>query len=266
MNDFDGDQTLGPSIGDRLRAAREERSLSLADVAQTTRIPLRHLGHIERSEWDQLPAVTYSIGFARSYANAVGLDGAAIAAEVRDQLGGVPRSAVAPVYYEPTDPSRVPPKSLAVIASLIALLLAIGYVAWRSGAVDGTRVADVQAEGDAPQPAATPAAVESRPAQPAAPQGGAVVLTATAPVWVRVFDGETVLVQRELQAGERYEVPATAQAPQIRLGLPEALQVTVGGRPVPPLGPPATTVRNASLRAADLLAPRSTPAAAAPAR
>ena len=79
---------LGQSVGERLRVAREAKKLSLDDVARQTRIPVRHLEHIEREEWDALPAITYSVGFARSYANVVDLDGAQIGAEVRQLLGG----------------------------------------------------------------------------------------------------------------------------------------------------------------------------------
>ena len=68
------------SIGERLLRAREAKGLSLDDVASQTRIPIRHLQNIEREEWDALPAPTYAVGFARNYANAVGLDGAEIAA------------------------------------------------------------------------------------------------------------------------------------------------------------------------------------------
>src|SRR3569623_3453608 len=88
MAEMDQDQKLGTPIGDRLRIAREAKGLSLDDVARQTRIPIRHLEHIEREEWDALPAITYSVGFVRSYANAVGLDGPALGAELRDQLGG----------------------------------------------------------------------------------------------------------------------------------------------------------------------------------
>src|SRR5204863_9348955 len=82
-------------------------------------------------EWDALPAPTYAIGFTRNFANAVGLDGAAIANELRDQIGGPRRRTPAPEYYEPADPARVPPKSL-VIGVIVAILVRVGaYSLWR---------------------------------------------------------------------------------------------------------------------------------------
>ena len=63
-----------PTVGERLRAAREQKKLSLEDIAAQTRIPQRHLESIETADWDALPAPTYTTGFAKSYASAVGLD------------------------------------------------------------------------------------------------------------------------------------------------------------------------------------------------
>ena len=93
MTDYEEGEERFVSIGERLRRAREARAMSLDDVASQTRIPMRHLQHIEQEEWDALPAPTYAIGFTRNYATAVGLDGPAIANELRDQIGGPRRRA-----------------------------------------------------------------------------------------------------------------------------------------------------------------------------
>jgi cytoskeleton protein RodZ len=83
-----------------------------------------------------------------------------------------------------------------------------------------------------------------------------VALTASEDVWLRVSDGSQpkALFQGILKAGQRYEVPASAAAPTLRTGRANVLSVTVGGTPVPPLGPPEKTIANVSLRAADLIA------------
>ena len=65
-------------------------------------------------------------------ATAVGLDGPAIANELRDEIGGPRRRAPAPEYYEPADPARVPPKSLVITVIVIAVLLIGAYVLWRN--------------------------------------------------------------------------------------------------------------------------------------
>ncbi|MDB5722896.1 MAG: helix-turn-helix protein [Alphaproteobacteria bacterium] len=245
----------GP-IGERLRLAREEKGISLEEVARQTRIPIRHLQHIEQEEWDALPAITYTIGFVRSYANAIGLDGPVIGAELRAQLGGVPRGGPATALYEPADPARVPPRSLAIAAAILAVLLIAAYLTWRHYALGGgDRGSEIVAEavpGPAPQPKpATP------PPAPAAAATGAVVVAATEAVWVRIYEagaGGKTLFMGTMKAGDRYSVPATASAPEILTGRPNALQVTVGGTSIPPLGPPERRIKDVSLKAADLAA------------
>src|SRR5438046_9662731 len=77
-----------PTVGERLRAAREKAKLSLEDVAAQTRIPQRHLASIETGEWDSLPAPTYTIGFAKNYAGVVVLTRADIGEQLREEMGG----------------------------------------------------------------------------------------------------------------------------------------------------------------------------------
>src|SRR3954447_17235737 len=102
-----------PSVGERLRAAREEKGLSLEDIAAQTRIPRRHLESIENADWEKLPAPTYTIGFARSYATSVGLDRVDIADQLRAEMGGSrPPTMLSPEVFEPADPARTMPKSL----------------------------------------------------------------------------------------------------------------------------------------------------------
>lgn len=260
MSALEQDELFPNPIGEQLKAAREAKKLSLAEIANETRIPLRHLQHIEDGAWDALPAITYSIGFARSYANAVGLNGAEIGAQLREQLGVSARPVAQPDYDAPADPTRVPPRSLALIAGAIAVLLMIGYVVWRSGAVDDSAVnqsAIANPAVEAPLPdSATTTAPLGAPATPAADANGPVVLTATADVWLRVNDGPggPRLYEATLMAGDRFEVPATATQPVILTGRPDALRVTVGSTEIPQLGPAERTIADVSLLPADLLA------------
>lgn len=55
-------------IGDALRSTRERRGLSIAEVAQDTRISPRFLEALEAEQFDELPAPVYVRGFIRSYA------------------------------------------------------------------------------------------------------------------------------------------------------------------------------------------------------
>ncbi len=241
-------------VGERLREARGARGLDLGEVAARTRVPTRHLASIEAGHWAALPGTTYTLGFARAYAQAVGLDPGEVAAELRQEIaeGGPRLKRHEP--YEPADPKRVPGRLLTGVAVAAALVFATGYAAWRAN-LDKAPEASAVASADRP-------AVPGRPAAtaPAAPATGPVILIATQPVWFRVSErGQAAaLWQGELAAGQRYEVPATAAAPVLRTTRPEALAVTVGGRTVAPLGEAGASIRNRSLLPRDLLAPPGT--------
>src|ERR1700712_5623117 len=71
------------TAGEKLRDAREAQGLSLAEIAARTRVPVRQLEAIEQGNYAALPSITYSVGFAKAYARAVGADEVAIARDVR---------------------------------------------------------------------------------------------------------------------------------------------------------------------------------------
>lgn len=246
-----------PTVGERLKAAREKQKLSLEDVAAQTRIPLRHLENIETAEWDSLPAPTYTIGFAKNYAGVVGLDRTEISEQLREEMGGQRFATTSADVFEPADPRRTMPKSL-VIGAVIAAVLLIAVMSFLNRRSleqtdDNASSSEVATNAAAPTPPPAPAATST---------SGPVVLAATAPAWIQVTDQGNTLFQGELQAGQAYNVPPTATAPMLKAGKPEALSVKVGTTAVPQIGP-AGKVTTVSLLPADLLKAPSAPAAAA---
>ena len=263
MDETEADDVV--TVGQRLREAREAKGLSIEDIAATTRIPTRHLSSLETSEWDKLPAATYSVGFAKNYAAAVGLDRDEISEQLRAEMGGSTRvQTVYPEVYETADPARTMPKGLVfgALALLAVVVLALTWLSNRS--VQGDEAAP------AVENAVVPEANEVAPVPaPVAAAAGPVVLTATDAVWVSIKDGSAILKQGELAAGETYEIPGNAVAPALTTGKPEALRISVGTTVAAAVGPAGKTVSDVSLRGADLLrnsaAATSAPASAAPA-
>jgi len=249
------------SVGQRLRAAREAKGLTIEDVASSTRIPTRHLLSLEESDWGKLPASTYSVGFAKNYAGAVGLDRAEIAEQLRAEMGSeLPAhySTATVDSFEPVDGNRSMPKGIVVgaLVALVAIALLLTWLSNRELSSDDA-VAEPAAETVAAVPAVTPA-----------PQGP-VVITANDAVWIEVRDGATVLKQGELAAGQSFEVPANATAPVLTTAKPEALRISVGTGDAPPIGPAGERISNVSLLGRDLLrgpvaAPAAVPIAIAP--
>lgn len=260
MDETVEDEGTPTTVGEQLREAREAKGLSLEDVAASTRIPTRHLISLEAGAWDKLPAPTYAVGFAKNYAGAVGLDRVAIGDQLRSEMGGVRPAQVAPIeYLEVADPKRSFPKGL-VFGALALLVLAVVALVW---------VNERQLRADAPANEATTNEVAAAPAAtaPTAPTATQpVTLSATEDVWLEIKDGGAILKQGEMKAGETYQIPASAVAPVLMTGKPEALRITVGNSVTPPVGEAGKRVKDVSLKGGDLLAPSSTaPAATAPA-
>lgn len=73
-------------LGQYLRAVREYRGLSLAQVAADTRVRRLYLGAIEDADHGPLPSRPFAIGYVRAYARALGLDGDEIVARFRTEF------------------------------------------------------------------------------------------------------------------------------------------------------------------------------------
>lgn len=245
--------TLFPEkVGEKLRDARLAQGLELSDIASRTRIPLRHLQAIETSDYSGLPSPTYAVGFVKSYARAIGADEVALAKELRAETSST--FAAREVYesYDPQDPVREPSSGLVWAGTAIAVLLLAALALWY-----GT---DLFRSSGAPAPEPTPTeaaatAPEATPSPAAATGNGQVTLTATEAVWLRIYDATGKrLFEKEMAAGERYDVPQDANGPLINLGRPEAIRVSVNGSDVAPLGAPGRAIKDVPISAAALLA------------
>ena len=241
-----------PTAGERLKAAREEKKLSLEDIAAQTRIPQRHLESIETADWDKLPAPTYTIGFAKSYASSVGLDRTEIGDQLREEMGGQRFVSSQSEVIEAADPARTMPIWL-VLGAIVAVVLIVVLMSWlnRRSLEQPADVASTQPAATAPATPAPP--VQQQPSVQPANGQGPVVLSAVAPAWVQVTDQGKTLFEGMLQPGQTYAVPPTATAPLLKAGKPEALKVTVGSAVAPPVGPPGKVASKVSLKGPDLM-------------
>lgn len=136
-----------PALGERFRAAREARGLSLSDVSEQIRIRSVYLAAIEDENWTSIGAPVYIRGFLRTYARFLGLD----PEEVVATFNGAPAPASAPrgpgasaaeppsspPYGTPAPgmapaapPPRRAPSFLMWIAGLVAVVL-VGFVVYQ---------------------------------------------------------------------------------------------------------------------------------------
>jgi len=259
---------LPVSVGDRLRGAREEKGLTLEQVAAETKITERHLSQIEAGDFVGLPARTYAIGFSRSYARLLGLDEHEIAREVRAELSAREgEGAARPRTFEPGDPARVPSPRLAWIAALagLAIFLVGSLFLWRGFIAPAGELPWLTSEQPpaAPQAASADAPVQAAPARVVS---GPVVFTSLEDgIWVKFYDrGGNQLMQKQMAAGESYTVPADADGPQIWTGRPDALTIEIGGKAVPKLAETHRIMKDVPVSADALLTRGDTAEAASP--
>ena len=241
----------GETVGERLRAAREAQKITLEAVAAQTRIPVRHLASLEASEWDSLPAPAYCVGFAKNFAAVVGLDRSEIAEDLRAEMGGTRQAYIPAEVFQPADPKRAMPRWLIIVAlvGVMALLAALYW--WRERDLTPVEAPPVVATGAPVGPTTAPTPTPTSAPVPVA--SGPVTITANQDAWIKVRErGGKTLKETILSQGATFDVPATATAPLLDTGRPEALRITVGGKDVPAIGTPGHSVSSVSLLAADL--------------
>lgn len=113
-------------VGADLRAARVRHGYSLQEVSSRLRIQLDYLEAIEAGQFEALPGPAYAIGFLRSYANALGVDGEDVVLRFKSESAVVPGQTKL-IFPTPVQEARRP--GAAVVAASLAVAVA-GYVGW----------------------------------------------------------------------------------------------------------------------------------------
>jgi cytoskeleton protein RodZ len=123
-------QDMSGDFGSRMRHVREQRGVSLREIAQTTKLSMSALEALERNDISRLPGGIFSRAFVRSYAAELGVDPEQT---VRDFLSQFPHESVTGVgpQMPADDRSRRRPlwgRAMMVAATLV--LLAVVILFW----------------------------------------------------------------------------------------------------------------------------------------
>jgi len=118
----------GPTLSERLAAARERKGVDLSRAERDTKIRARYLAALERADYRDLPGTVYTKGFLRNYATYLGLDAEDVLRQWRrergDQIGPEP-------LVVPPRPIAEPPRPLTFSPSvLVAALMTLGVAAF----------------------------------------------------------------------------------------------------------------------------------------
>ncbi len=118
----------GPSLPERLAAARERKGVDLGRAERETKIRARYLAALERGDYRDLHGPVYIKGFLRNYAIYLGLDPDDVVRQWRRERGE--EGAPAPLVMPPR-PIAEPPRPLTFSPSVIvAALMTVGVLAF----------------------------------------------------------------------------------------------------------------------------------------
>jgi cytoskeleton protein RodZ len=115
-------------FGSRMRQAREQRGISLRQIADITKISVSQLEALERNDISKLPGGIFSRAFVRSYAAEVGVDPEQT---VRDFLSQFPHDSVtigSPhviVDERPTDSRRLDARAMMILGTIVVVAAVI---------------------------------------------------------------------------------------------------------------------------------------------
>lgn len=112
-------------IGQQLRQAREARGLSLAEVANATKLRIESIVALENEAFDDLPSLAYARGFLKIYARELHLD----AKKLLRQLDGLADDSFDIADLRPEDLEAIPARAQPppINAQTIGLLF-LGFV------------------------------------------------------------------------------------------------------------------------------------------
>lgn len=241
----------GPSFGDELRRERLVREVTLEEISAVTKISVRLLSALERSDLVKLPAPVFTRGFIRAYCLHLGLDPVD---KINTYLADVQTGAAPASAGKPTPGSRFlrGRRSTAgtILGAVTGVLLLLGLIASpdhrRPDAARLSRVALVEPvsfKNVSPSNEPTPLIREDAPQVLSAGAGIALVLDFDEPSWIEISaDGEKIFGGL-VTAGESRRFEAQTGF-RVTLGNAGGVRVSVDGRPVERLGRPGEVVRN----------------------
>ena len=221
-------------IGASLREARTRRGLSAADVHKGIRIRERYLTALEEERWDMLPGEAYTKGFLRTYAEFLGLNGNLYIDEYNARIAHRDEEPLVPEAL--ANPKRRPRSS--VLRTLVGILVlgaaVAGLAAWRLGGTSTPPPAKAQS----PVVPVSATHVVAKPKVTPTPTTPAfAVLKATrGRSWLQVRENSAngkLLFQGFIEQGTTKKL-SLSHAVWVRLGRPDLLDLTLGGRTVTP--------------------------------
>lgn len=233
-----------PNAGELLRRAREHYGLSIPDVEQHLHIRRSYIEAIETGDVDILPGRVYAIGFVRSYAEFLGLDGSDVIKLFKVQLND--KASLAELHFPAEASESKIPNFYIIAASFVLLIAFISAFIFVQNKPQPSEIQEPelsitdleinQISFDPDQQAALFGAIE-----PAAGfidpihkpiKAPRIIIHAEQSTYVEIFDqnGEA-LISQVIMAGDSFQVP-DEDGLIFNTGNPAGLYFTLDGQPL----------------------------------
>jgi len=241
-------ENLQVDVGALLRYTREQYGQKIADIERALRIRGSQIEAIERGDVSKLPGPVYVVGFVRTYAEYLGLDGAEIVKQYKATYLNTSSAGKQTLSFPvPASESKIPSIFVVVISTVVILLLFSGYLLMGQQKTDRSFAREVES---VPEELKERLTEENNSAQieveenktdlvsntQAEPVKKGILLNIQEESWVEIKDGGGKnLVSETLHAGDQYFVP---DSPGLSMSLGNAggVQIVLDGKILKPLG------------------------------
>ena len=236
-------------VGDILRRTRLHYGQSLKDIENALRIRESQLKAIENGEIEKLPGRVYAIGFVRTYAEYLGLDGAKIAQLFKSQyMDAQPKTELS--FPVPASESQTPSPWVLIGSVVAAVAILSGWLFLQGGEKNSAPVVPEvpgsfkeKVEGasappvpDSPPPGLTESSAPADPASAQVEKTGGLVLNLLTDSWVEIKDKDgKKIVSDRLKAGDQYHIPDNPGL-TMTLGNAGGVELLIDGKALKPLG------------------------------
>lgn len=228
------------TLGQQLKQSREEKSISLQEIAESTHISIRFLQAIENDAYDVLPGGVFNRAFVRKFARQVGFDeeqAVNLYQEQWQEQGGEPERGYQ-LGVEDFESRQTTGNGL--LLSFVALIVigSLGYAAYQyftppvSNSGGGDLAGANASPGVTPTPAPTASPSASPTPTPTPEAAGAMRVHLSAPseeVWLKVKTDDKEAEQMILQPGRSREYDVSEKI-ILSIGRVQALKIAINGR------------------------------------
>ncbi|MCM8794814.1 MAG: DUF4115 domain-containing protein [Candidatus Omnitrophica bacterium] len=233
---------MNESIGERLKAAREAKEMTLEEACAATKIQRTKLEAIEDDRIHEELDPAYAKIFLKKYASFLGLDGSAIVSEFLSLRGPVPERPIAVPMETAAAPKPTisyPDRRTVLVSALgVASLLGVSFLIYLAAGLYGdfkrqTRQTAVSDRREGPTVERAPAAARKQ----IIPKSQPLKLTVKADedVWMQIKSDGSVIFQNVLSKGKQHSWTAQEEL-ELWTGNASATGLHLNGKPLGPLG------------------------------